>query len=63
MIVSSEHREKGLGGLLMEWVLSHPALREVKHFELYCLPEMRAFYEKWDFVTDVGGIDLMRRSV
>ena len=61
MIVSSEHRKNGLGGLLMEWVLSHPNLREVKHFELYCLPELRPFYEKWGFAAEVGGIDLLRR--
>jgi hypothetical protein len=43
--------------------VSHPDLREVKHFELYCLPELRPFYEKWGFEADVGGIDLMRRAI
>ena len=63
VIVEREQREKGLGGVLMEWVLSHPDLGRVKHFELYCLPELRPFYEKWGFVAEVGGVDLMRRAI
>jgi len=46
----------------MDWIVEHPDLRAVRHFELYCLPELRGFYERWGFSSDVGGIVLMRRT-
>lgn len=60
VIVSAEHRGNGLGQKLIELVKSHEKLKKVKHFELYCLPEMEAFYSSIGFSTDVGGIKLMR---
>jgi hypothetical protein len=46
----------------MERLVSHPDLARVKHFELYCLPELIPFYERWGFSTEVGEIVLMRRA-
>ena len=60
LIVSEENRKKGLGEKLMRAILDHPDLQKVKHFELYCLPEMIPFYEKFLFTTDTGKIRLMR---
>jgi len=60
VIVSAKHQGKGLGHELMKLVKSHEKLKSVKHFELYCLPEMEAFYANFGFSTDVGGIKLMR---
>lgn len=40
--------------------MSHPRRREVGHVELYCLPELAPFYERWGFSTDVGGVLLQR---
>jgi predicted GNAT family N-acyltransferase len=60
VIVSDEHRGNGLGQKLMGLVKSHEKLKKVKHFELYCLPDMESFYESFGFSTDVGGIKLMR---
>ena len=60
VIVSAEHRGNGLGQKLMSIVKNHEKLKKVKHFELYCLPEMEAFYSSLGFSTDVGGIKLMR---
>lgn len=60
VIVSSAHRSSGLGQTLMDLVKSHDNLQKVKHFELYCLPEMEGFYSRLGFTTDVGGIHLMR---
>ena len=48
------------GRRLIELVLQHPDLAQVKHFELYCLPELGAFHERHGFSTDVGGVRLMR---
>ena len=60
VMVSAEHRGNGLGQKLMNIVKSHQQLQNVKHFELYCFPEMEAFYESFGFTTDVDGIKLMR---
>jgi len=61
VIVSSTYQRKGIGQSLMELVKKHDKLHKVKHFELYCLPEMEGFYSRLGFSTDVGGINLMRR--
>ena len=62
VIVAPEHRGKGLGSRLMRRIVGHPDLRAVKHFELACRPELTAFYGRLGFTTEVGGIQLMRRS-
>ena len=60
VIVSAQHRGTGLGDKLMELIMSHEQLRRIKHFELYCLPELFGFYEKFGFSSDVGDVNLMR---
>jgi len=60
VIVAPYCRDHGLGKLLMEAILGHPDLAQVRHFELYCLPEMAPFYERWHFTTEVSGVQLMR---
>jgi len=60
VIVSENCRTKGLGQQLMSLVKSHEQLRSIKHFELYCLPEMESFYQRFGFSTDIDGIKLMR---
>ena len=60
VIVSISHRDNGLGQKLMHLIKNHDKLKKVKHFELYCLPEMEGFYSSFGFSTDVGGIKLMR---
>jgi len=60
VIVSAEYRGDGLGQRLLKLVKNHEKLKSVKHFELYCLPEMESFYTDFGFSTDVGGIKLMR---
>ncbi|KGJ89442.1 GNAT family N-acetyltransferase [Thalassotalea sp. ND16A] len=60
VMVNAEQRGNGLGQKLISIVQNHQALKKVKHFELYCLPEMEAFYASAGFSTDVGGIKLMR---
>ena len=54
LIVSERQRGTGLGDKLMEFIMNHEQLRPVKHFELYCLPELYAFYENFGFSPDVG---------
>jgi predicted GNAT family N-acyltransferase len=60
VIVDSTYRSKGLGKEIMQMILNHPELRLVKHFELYCLPELIPFYKKWGFIDDLGELTAMR---
>ena len=62
VIVQSGYRGSGLGGRLMDDVVGHPRLRGVLHFELYCRPELVAFYERWGFTNELGVIQFMRRG-
>lgn len=61
LIISDQYRGAGLGSELLFAIEQHPKLTRVKHFELYCLPELVPFYEKHGFTLEVGGINLMRR--
>lgn len=60
LIIAKDYRGIGLGGELISLIKHHKELQRVKHFELYCLPEMFPFYEKHGFTGDVGQIRLMR---
>lgn len=62
VIVASDYRSRGLGRSLMEQILEHPELADVRHVELYCLPEMAPFYRKWGFSADLGQLLFMRRE-
>ncbi len=62
VIVAPERRNEGLGRLLMDRIVEHPSLEAVRHIELYCLPDMVPFYEKWGFSAEVSGVTLMRRT-
>lgn len=62
VIVSDHKRGNGLGQKMMGLIKNHDKLKKVKHFELYCLPEMQSFYSSFDFSTDIAGIKLMRCS-
>jgi len=62
VIVERRLRGTGAGRRLMDAILGHERLASVRHFELYCLPELTAFYERWGFTTELGELRLMRRS-
>jgi GNAT superfamily N-acetyltransferase len=62
VIVHREHRSSGLGARLMDEVVDHPRLRGVRHFELYCRPDLVPFYERWGFTNDLGELQFMRRG-
>lgn len=61
VIVKPDLRGTGLGRVLINSIQQHPELKQVKHFELYCLPEMQGYYEQFGFSSEVGGIKLMRQ--
>ena len=62
VIVEASSRKTGLGARLMDEVIEHPQLRDVLHFELYCRPELVAFYERWGFTNELGVVQFMRRG-
>ena len=49
VMVAQAYQGKGLGRRLMEAVVTHPDLQRVEYVDLNCLPEMMAFYGKFDF--------------
>ena len=61
VIVENSLRHKGLGKKLMNLILNHEKLQEVKHFELYCLPEMVEFYKAYGFEDDLNELTFMRK--
>ncbi|HFQ5080285.1 TPA: GNAT family N-acetyltransferase [Vibrio vulnificus] len=62
VIVCKYQRNSGLGAKLMRSIQQHARLKDIKHFELYCLPEMETYYEQFGFSSEVGGIVLMRQT-
>src|SRR5258708_18392138 len=62
VIVEGSHRDTGVGRLLLEAITSHPALQLVENLELYCRPELVAFYRKWGFTADLDELCFMRKK-
>ncbi len=60
LIIKKQYRNKSLGKKLIHLVKSHEAIKDVPHFELYCLPELRDFYRSCGFTDDINGIELLR---
>ncbi|WP_210402402.1 GNAT family N-acetyltransferase [Nautilia sp. PV-1] len=49
VIVDKNYRGEGVSKILLNEVFNHPKLRNVAGFELYCLEEMKDYYEKLGF--------------
>jgi predicted GNAT family N-acyltransferase len=62
VVVASEQRERGLGRMLLDAIVTHPRLVGIETVELVCQPELFAFYRRWGFTDAVGSSRLMRRS-
>ena len=60
IIVADDWRKTGLGRKIMDAVVRHPLLEKVEHLELYCLPELVPFYQKWGFTEELGELRFMR---
>lgn len=60
LIIDRPYRKQGLGNQLLKTIKDHPKLQQVKAFELYCLPELEAFYKQHGFSADLNGVTLMR---
>lgn len=62
VIVDESFRNKGVAKELMNLIISNDKLKEVKHFELYCLPEMVEFYKAYGFNDELGELVFMRKE-
>lgn len=62
IVVKESYRKKGVGKYLMNCIIQQPSLQRVRHFELYCKPEMEKFYESFGFSKDTGGVYFMRKA-
>ncbi|VAW66783.1 hypothetical protein MNBD_GAMMA11-584 [hydrothermal vent metagenome] len=62
LIINKNKRNQGIGKKLMKEMLHHKKLSEVKHFELYCLPELKSLYKQFGFSDDIKGVQLLRRK-
>ena len=62
VIVQPDRRGEGLVNQLLDAIVSHPQLAGVKHFELYCRPDVVDLYRKWGFGTELNGQVFMRRD-
>ena len=62
VIIDQKYRDNKLGKLLIDSIINHPKLNNVKHFELYCLEDMKPFYEKWGFDNRLENLTFMRYS-
>ena len=60
LIVENDYRGQGLSKKLMSFIKKHEDLTDVKHFELYCLPELEIFYKQFEFTGEINGIKLLR---
>lgn len=60
VIVAEAHRKAGLGRTLVQHVIDHPMLAQVRHIELYCKPELIPFYERWGFIRPGLEVNFLR---
>jgi len=60
VIVGDAHRGTGLGQRLIDAVLTHATVARCAHVELYCLPALIPFYERWGFTRELGEVTFMR---
>ncbi|MGG1678090.1 GNAT family N-acetyltransferase [Neobacillus sp. NRS-1170] len=60
VIVKEAYRGRELGCAIINTILIEHSLKDVKHFELYCRPEMVPFYHKWGFSEKLGDLTFMR---
>jgi GNAT superfamily N-acetyltransferase len=61
VVVASDYRQRGLGRMLLDAIVSHPRLVDIESLELVCQPDVIPFYGRWGFTDAVGESRLLRR--
>ena len=62
VIIDDNHRNNGIGKILIEMLLKHPKIKNVKHVELICKNELMPFYAKWGFKAIQDDVHFVRRT-
>ncbi|MGW6277787.1 GNAT family N-acetyltransferase [Kribbella sp. NPDC055071] len=62
VVVDPGSRGTGYGATLLDAVVKHPRLAQIRSLELVCQPELVPFYRRWGFTDEVGRSLLMRRT-
>jgi len=62
VICRPDLRGRGLGAMLMEALLAHPAIARIPRLDLTCLPEMDGFYARFGFGLSPNGSHMLRRG-
>lgn len=62
VIVAAAYRHQGLGSLLIEQIVSHPEISQLECIQLFCLPDMIPFYQKFGFAKPETSL-LVRQRV
>lgn len=60
VMVVEKYRGNGFGKRIVDAVIGHPRLKNIKRFELTCAEDMVPFYEKFSFSKDYGEAIPMR---
>ena len=60
VIVHEAYRGYGLGKKLIETIINHPKLKNIKSIELVCRKEMMPFYSQFGFTDDYNKSTSMR---
>lgn len=60
VMIEEELRSMGLGAMIMQHIINHPKLNNIKYVELTCAPEMENYYVKFGFKCDFGNVIAMR---
>lgn len=60
VIVQKMYRGHGLGKKLIETIINHPDIKDIKNIELVCRKEMMPFYSQFGFTEDYGKSISMR---
>jgi hypothetical protein len=47
---------------LLDSIVNHPMLVDVRSVELVCQPNLVPFYRRWGFTDQVGQSQLLRRT-
>ena len=60
VIIHKEYQKRGLGTILINQVKEHPKLQTIRFMDLFCKPEMNAFYQKFGFDIPKTGTNMLR---
>lgn len=61
-MIDKLYRGQGLGKYIMDHIIQHEKLKNIKYLELTCKNDMVSFYTKFDFSKNFEVVIPMRRT-